>query len=107
MARPPRANEGAATDWNQWFKSHAHLLGHELLAVVHGAEAVDGGQVGEGGGLEDVGGEAAAADFPAGMLQLNLYLAQRLLALGDGADAVVAELDGDAGEALDSAVDGV
>src|SRR5437763_901221 len=65
---------------------HAGVLGDEALAVAQAAEAVDGGEVGEGGGFENVGGEAAAADFAVVVLDLDLNLAEGLLSLGDGAD---------------------
>src|SRR2546423_15374391 len=85
---------------------HTRVLRHQSFAVAEAAEAVDGGEVGEGAGFEDVGAEAAAADFSLRVFELDVDLAHGFLALGDGADAVVGEVDPDGGEALDCGVDG-
>src|SRR5438874_13607497 len=87
--------------------SHARRLRDEALAVAQAAQAVDRGQEGAGAGLEDVGAQAAAADLAAAVIELDLHLALRLLTPGHGADAVVAERDFYAGQALDGGVDRV
>src|SRR5690606_20827127 len=54
------------------------------LAGLGGLDAVAGGEVGPGGGLGDVGGQAAAADLSAVVVDLNHHLALGLLATGGG-----------------------
>src|SRR5439155_20092149 len=68
---------------------------------------VDRSDVCEGAGFEDVGAQTSPADFSSAVFQLDLHFAQGVLPFRYRANAVVAERDFDAGQALDGAVDRV
>ena len=89
------------------FPLDARILRHRLVPITQAAETVDGGEVSAGAGFENVGAEAAAADFAAAVLQFDVGFAQSFLALGDGADAVIGQGHFDAGQSLDGGIDGV
>ena len=70
-------------------------------------DAIDDLQERQGAGLDDVGADGAAAQAPAVVLGLDVRLALGVLADRDAADAVIAQLHLDAGDALDRLEDGV
>src|SRR5205814_2209428 len=70
-------------------------------------DGVDDLQEGQGAGLDDVGADAAAAQHLALVFDLHERLALSVFAGRDAADAVVAQLDLDAGDALDAGEDGI
>src|SRR6266550_4288741 len=85
--------------------SDARMLRHELLAVGKAAEAIDRGQVRFGGGFEDVSAHASSPHLSAVMLQLDVHFTLRILALADGADAIIDQAGVHASETLNRGVD--
>ena len=57
--------------------------------------------------FKDVCAQTPAADLSPAVLKFDLHLAHRIAAFGNRADAVIAEIALDAGEALDGRIDGV
>src|SRR5262249_51142498 len=83
---------------------HAAVLSDLLFPVRHAPQPGGGGDVREGTGFENVGTQPTAADLLAGMIDLDLHLTESFFALGDGADAVVAQCQSNAGETRDRGI---
>ncbi len=75
--------------------------------LFEGADAVDGGEVGFGAGFDDVGADAAAADFAIVVLEFDGGFALGFFAGGDAAHLVVEEIGADVGDALNDGEHGV
>src|SRR5947209_9686612 len=76
------------------------MLRYLALAVAQTPQTINRSEVCQRAGFEDIGADASAPDFFAGVLQLQLHFAQRLLAFGYRADSVIEERDLDIGQAL-------